>query len=80
MEVCLQISKTYSRDMLLKSILHSSFVTLLYLILTVDLTNDKSPFYKSGCCPLNCTHVWNYEQCLARYEFVSTELLNAFDV
>ncbi|XP_065070072.1 uncharacterized protein LOC135695054 [Rhopilema esculentum] len=19
-----------------------------------------------GCCPLNCTHVWNYEQCLAR--------------
>jgi len=20
----------------------------------------------SGCCPLNCTHVWNYEQCLAK--------------
>lgn len=20
----------------------------------------------AGCCPLNCTHVWNYEQCLAK--------------
>ncbi len=20
----------------------------------------------SGCCPLNCTHVWNYEMALAR--------------
>ena len=23
-----------------------------------------------GCCPLNCTHVWNYEMALALYVFI----------
>ena len=28
---------------------------------------ESTSHYKmSGCCPLNCTHVWNYEQTLAR--------------
>lgn len=22
---------------------------------------------QTGCCPLNCTHVLNYEMCLSRY-------------
>eukprot|EP00794_Sanderia_malayensis_P007677 gene7677-8513_t len=29
-------------------------------------SEDGNMYAFEGCCPLNCTHVWNYEQCLAK--------------
>ena len=48
-------------------------VVMAVVMFVMSCRNGDGNFYafegcgsNSGCCPLNCTHVWNYEMALAR--------------